>query len=90
MSDFKLRQGAATASGFFSGRRRYFLPLLLVLAVFVGWRLFFAGGPARKGMNMEMPAEPVKCNWRPDHEALKACHQMGATIAEALKKKCQG
>ena len=41
-------------------------------------------------MNMEMPAEPVKCNWRPDHEALKACHQMGATIAEALKKKCQG
>lgn len=42
------------------------------------------------GMNMEMPAEPVKCNWRPDHEALKACHQMGATIAEALKKKCQG
>ncbi|MCH5143998.1 FprA family A-type flavoprotein [Desulfovibrio sp. UIB00] len=41
-------------------------------------------------MNMEMPADPVKCNWRPDHEALKACHQMGATIAEALKKKCQG
>ena len=41
-------------------------------------------------MNMEMPAEPVKCNWRPDHEALKACHQMGVTIAEAIKKKCQG
>ena len=41
-------------------------------------------------MNMEMPAEPVKCTWRPDHEALKACHQMGVTIAEALKKKCQG
>ena len=41
-------------------------------------------------MNMEMPAEPVKCNWRPDHEALKACHQMGVTIAAALKKKCQG
>lgn len=41
-------------------------------------------------MNMEMPAEPVKCNWRPDHEALKACHQMGVTIADALKKKCQG
>ena len=40
-------------------------------------------------MNMEMPAEPVKCNWRPN-EALKACHQMGVTIAEALKKKCQG
>ena len=58
MSDFKLRQGAATASGFFSGRRRYFLPLLLVLVVFVGWRLFFAGGPARKGMNMDTP--PVR------------------------------
>ncbi|WP_022657702.1 FprA family A-type flavoprotein [Desulfovibrio desulfuricans] len=41
-------------------------------------------------MNMEMPAEPVKCTWRPDHEALKACHQMGVTIAEALKKKCRG
>ena len=41
-------------------------------------------------MNMEMPAEPVKCNWRPDHEALKACYQMGVTIADALKKKCQG
>ena len=41
-------------------------------------------------MNMEMPAEPVKCTWRPGHETLKACHQMGATIAETLKKKCQG
>ena len=41
-------------------------------------------------MNMEMPSEPVKCNWRPDHDALKACHSLGATIAEALKKKCQG
>ena len=58
MSDFKLRQGAATASGFFTGRRRYILPLLVVLAVFVGWRLFFAGGQARKGMNMDMP--PVR------------------------------
>ena len=41
-------------------------------------------------MNMEMPVEPVRCSWRPDHEALKACHQMGATIADVLKKKCQG
>ena len=41
-------------------------------------------------MNMEMPAEPVKCTWRPGHETLKASHQMGATIAETLKKKCQG
>ena len=58
MSNAKLRQGAASASGFFSGRRRYLLPVLLVLAGLVGWRLFFAGGPARKGMNMEMP--PVR------------------------------
>ena len=58
MSDFKLRQGIASAPGFFSGKRRYLLLLLLVLMGLVGWRLFFAGGPARKGMNMEMP--PVR------------------------------
>jgi multidrug efflux system membrane fusion protein len=58
MSEFKLRQGAAPASGFFSGKRRYLLPLLLVLVALVGWRLFFGGGQARKGMNMDMP--PVR------------------------------
>ena len=41
-------------------------------------------------MNMELPAEPVKCNWRPDHDALKASRGLGAAVAEALKKKCQG
>ncbi|MDD4701242.1 MAG: FprA family A-type flavoprotein [Desulfovibrio sp.] len=41
------------------------------------------------GMHMEMPAEPVKCNWRPDRDVLKACHELGKTIAETLKKKCQ-
>ncbi|MDR3362250.1 MAG: FprA family A-type flavoprotein [Desulfovibrio sp.] len=39
-------------------------------------------------MNIEMPAEPVKCAWRPDKDALKACHALGRTVAEALKKKC--
>lgn len=58
MSEFKFRQGAATASGLFSGKGRYLVPLLLVLVGLVCWRLFFAGGQARKGMNMEMP--PVR------------------------------
>ena len=58
MSDVKLRQGTAAASGFFSGKRRYLLLLLLALAALVCWRLFFGGGQARKGMNMEMP--PVR------------------------------
>ena len=58
MSDVKLRQGTASASGFFSGKRRYLLLLLLALAALVCWRLFFGGGQARKGMNMEMP--PVR------------------------------
>lgn len=40
-------------------------------------------------MHMDMPVEPVKCSWRPDRDVLKACHDMGKTIAEALKKKCQ-
>jgi flavorubredoxin len=39
-------------------------------------------------MNMEMPAEPVKCAWRPDKDALKACHALGKIVAEALRKKC--
>ena len=58
MSDLRLRQGAASVSGFFSGKRRYLLPLLLVLVALVGWRLFFGGGQARKGMNMDIP--PVR------------------------------
>ena len=58
MSELKLRPGAAPASGFFSGKRRYLLPLLLVLVALVGWRLFFGGVQARKGMNMDMP--PVR------------------------------
>ncbi|VZH33216.1 FprA family A-type flavoprotein [Desulfovibrio sp. 86] len=40
-------------------------------------------------MHMDMPVEPVKCSWRPDRDVLKACHDMGKTLAEALKKKCQ-
>ena len=58
MSDVKLRQGTASVSGFFSGKRRYLLLLLLALAALVCWRLFFGGGQARKGMNMDMP--PVR------------------------------
>ena len=58
MSDLKLRQGVASASEFFSGKRRYLLPLLIVLAAVVCWRLFFAGGQTRKSMNMDAP--PVR------------------------------
>ena len=58
MADIKLGQGVASAAGYFSGKRRYLLPLLLVLVALVGWRLFFGGGQARKGMNMDIP--PVR------------------------------
>ena len=43
-----------------------------------------------KAWAWEMPAAPVKCNWAPGHEALKACHDLGKTVGEALKRKCQG
>jgi len=43
-----------------------------------------------ESMHMEMPVGPVKCMWRPDHDSLKSCYDMGAAVAEALKKKCQG
>lgn len=40
-------------------------------------------------MNMDMPADPVKCNWAPDKDVFRACHELGKTVAETLKKKCQ-
>ena len=39
-------------------------------------------------MKMEMPADPVKCAFRPTKDTLKACHDLGQKIAEALKAKC--
>ncbi|MDR1856581.1 MAG: FprA family A-type flavoprotein [Desulfovibrio sp.] len=39
-------------------------------------------------MNMAMPAEPVKSLWRPDKEVLKACNELGKTVALALRKAC--
>lgn len=39
-------------------------------------------------MKMDLPAEPVKCMWVPDKDAYKACHNLGKTVAEALKRKC--
>ena len=41
-------------------------------------------------MGMDMPADFVKCNWTPRHEALRACVDLGKTVGEALKKKCRG
>ena len=40
-------------------------------------------------MNIEMPAEPVRVQWRPKHEDLIKAHQLGKSMAEVLKAKCQ-
>lgn len=45
---------------------------------------------ALASMQMEMPAEPVRCNWAPNKDAYRACHELGKVVAECLKKKCQG
>ena len=39
-------------------------------------------------MKMEMPAAPVKCAWRPTKDVLKTCHELGQTLANAIKTKC--
>lgn len=39
-------------------------------------------------MKMDLPAEPLKCMWAPGKEDYKACHQLGKTVADALKRKC--
>lgn len=38
-------------------------------------------------MNMELPAEPLKCLFVPKHEALSQCVALGKTVAAALKAK---
>lgn len=38
-------------------------------------------------MGMDMPCDPVKSLWGPNHDTLKACHAMGKTLGEALCKK---
>lgn len=38
-------------------------------------------------MNMCMPADPVRSVWAPDKDVLKACNQLGKTVAAALKDK---
>lgn len=58
MSGLQSRQSMASASGFFSSKRRLLLLLLLAVAVLLGWRLFFSGSQARRGMNMDAP--PVR------------------------------
>ena len=39
-------------------------------------------------MNMDMPADPVKCLFVAKHEGLSQCVALGKTVAEALKAKC--
>lgn len=40
-----------------------------------------------KAMHMEMPANPLKAMWAPDKEVLKACNQLGKTVAQTLKAR---
>lgn len=40
-------------------------------------------------MGMEMPADFVKCQWTPRHEALAACHALGKNVGLALIEKCK-
>lgn len=58
MPSFNIQRDNAPAPAFFTGRRRILLPVLLVVAGLLCWRLFFSGGPARKGMTMDEP--PVR------------------------------
>lgn len=39
-------------------------------------------------MHVELPADPVKCLWAPTKDVYKACNQLGKTVADALKRKC--
>ena len=58
MSGLQSRQGMASASGMFSGKRRWVLLLLLAVVALLCWRLFFIGNQARRGMGMDVP--PVR------------------------------
>ncbi|MDO5536535.1 MAG: FprA family A-type flavoprotein [Desulfovibrionaceae bacterium] len=40
-------------------------------------------------MKCEMPADPVRVQWRPGHEAMAEAHELGRKMAECLKAKCQ-
>lgn len=40
------------------------------------------------GMNIELPAEPLKLQFVPRHEGLVQCRALGVTVAQALKAKC--
>lgn len=40
-------------------------------------------------MGMDMPADPVKSQWVPKHEALSACHALGKNVGLALIEKCK-
>ena len=39
-------------------------------------------------MNVELPADPVKCLFVPKHEGLSQCVALGKAVAAALKAKC--
>ncbi len=43
-----------------------------------------------ESMKMEMPAEALKCSYKPTAENLAAARQLGKTIGLALAEKCKG
>ena len=43
-----------------------------------------------ESMGMEMPAPFVKTQWSPGHGDLRQCHELGKTVGQALKAKCDG
>lgn len=40
-------------------------------------------------MKFDLPSDPVKAIWAPTKDDFKACNQLGKTIAETLKRKCE-
>jgi flavorubredoxin len=45
-------------------------------------------GDQLAGMGFELPAEPVKCRFVPDAEALEQCFSLGLALGRALAAKC--
>lgn len=43
-----------------------------------------------QGMGFELPVDPVKTKFVPDHDALGQCFAMGKALGEALIAKCDG
>jgi flavorubredoxin len=42
-----------------------------------------------ESMGLELPAEPVKCQFVPKHDALEKAFALGRTVGQALLRRCQ-